>query len=163
MERPTAALREAVSHTLAVAVLVAGCGALNRPSDRVELIPSQWEIVSVTGSAIDDATMPTLAIGRSNSARLGLHCGEIDLRYVSDTAGSALSFGEQRVSATCATPADPEDVAIRSAVDGVEGWRVVSATSIELVDEGGRALLSLRATTCDCPHQPAGTAGPTPS
>ncbi len=117
----------------------------------------------MTGSAIDDATMPTIAIGRSNSARLGLHCGEIDLRYVSDTGGSALSFGEQRVGATCATPTNSEDVAIRSAVGRVEGWRVVSDTSIELVDEGGRALLSLRATTCDCPHQPAGSAGPTPS
>jgi hypothetical protein len=163
MERPTAALREAVWLALVVAVLGAGCGALNRPSDRVVLIPSQWEIVSVTGSAIDDATMPTIAIGRSNSARLGLHCGEIDLRYVTDTGGSALSFGEQRVSATCATPADPEDAAIRSAIVDVGEWRVVSDTSIELVDAGGRALLSLRATTCDCPHQPAGTAGPTPS
>jgi hypothetical protein len=148
---------------LAVAVLVAGCGALSRPPDRVELIPSQWEIVSVRGSAIDDATLPTLAIGRSNSARLGLRCGEVDLRYVSDSDGSALTFGEQRVSATCATPADPEDAAIRSAIVDVGEWRVESATSIELVDEGGHALLSLRATTCDCPHQPAGTAGPTPS
>jgi len=117
----------------------------------------------VRGSAIDDATLPTLAIGRSNSARLGLRCGEIDLRYVSENDGSALTFGEQRVGATCTTPTDPEDVAIRSAVGRVEGWRVVSDTSIDLVDEGGRALLSLRATTCDCPHQPAGNAGPTSS
>jgi hypothetical protein len=146
---------------LAVAVLVAGCGALNRPPDRVELIPSQWEIVSVTGSAIDDAMLPTIAIGRSNSARLALHCGEIDLRYVSDTNGAALSFGEQRVDAACVAPTDPEDVAISNAIDGVEGWRVVSDTSIELVDDGGRALLSLRATTCDCPHQPLGDASPT--
>jgi len=171
MERPTAALPESISRrtepsawlALAIAVLVAGCGALNRPSGRVVLIPSQWEIVSVTGSAIDDATMPTIAIGRSNSARLGLHCGEIDLRYVSDTGGSALTFGEQREDAACVAPPNPEDVAIRAAVDGVKGWRVVSDTSIELVDEGGRTLLSLRATTCDCPHQPAGNARPTPS
>ena len=145
---------------LAVAVLLAGCGALNRPSDRVELIPSNWEIVSVRGSALDDATLPTLSIGRSNSARLALQCGEIDLRYVSDTAGVALSFGEQRIGPTCATPTAPEDAAIRRAIVAVGEWRVVSATSIEMVDEGGRALLSLRAVTCDCPHHLPGDSAP---
>jgi hypothetical protein len=158
-----AALREAVWLALAVAVLVAGCGALSRPSDRVELIPSNWEIVSVSGSSLDDATLPTLSIGRSNSARLALQCGEIDLRYVSDTAGAALSFGEQRADATCATPMVPGDAAIRTAIVAVGEWRVVSATSIEMVDRGGRALLSLRAMSCDCPHHLPGQSAPTSS
>ena len=177
MERPTEPARRSLDDAgvkfrqtvpslhlaLAVALLLAGCGALNQPSGHVELIPSQWDIVSVTGSTIEAATMPTIAIGRSNSARLALHCGEIDLRYTADTGGSALSFGEQRVAATCATPTDPEDLAIRSAVGRVEGWHIVSDTAINLVDGGGKALLSLQATTCDCPHQQAGNAGPTPS
>ena len=146
-----------------VGAVAAACGTAVRPSFHVDLIPSTWEIDSVSGAEVQGASPPILTIGRSDSARLGLHCGEIDLRYVTDTDGSALSFGEQRVGATCATPTDPEDVAIRGAVGRVEGWRIVSDTSIELVDDGGRALLSLRATTCDCPHQPAGSAGPTSS
>jgi hypothetical protein len=60
-------------------------------------------------------------------------------------------------------PSRQEDVAVRSALGAVQAWRVVSETSIELLDRDGRAVLSLQATTCDCPHQPPGTGRPTSS
>ena len=150
--------------TLAMALFVAGCGSAAPSTPGVALVPSIWEVVSVRGSAIDDASLPVLAIERSNVARLELACGEVDLRYASGTSGGAsLSFGEQRVAATCATPTDPDDIALRVAIADVEGWRVMSDTSIELLDKGGQVLVALRATTCDCPHQPPGTGWPTSS
>jgi hypothetical protein len=150
--------------TLAVALLVAGCGSAAPSTPGVALIPSIWEVASVRGTTIDGATLPVLAIERSNLARLELACGEVDLRYASGTSGgTSLSFVEQRVAATCATPIDPDDIALRAAIADVEGWRVMSDTSIELLDQGGGVLVALRATTCDCPHQPPGTGGPTSS
>jgi hypothetical protein len=148
---------------LFVGLLAAGCGSSDRPFDRVALIPSTWEIVTVSGTTIDGEAPPVLSIGRSNSARVELDCGEIDLRYISDTDGAALSFGEQRVEAACQASAAGEDVAIRTAISSVDTWRVISDTTIEMLDEGGRALLSLRLTSCDCPHLPPGTGGPTSS
>ena len=148
---------------LALALLVAGCGAAKRPFDEVALIPSTWEIVRVSGTDLVGATLPILTVGRSNSARVALTCGEIDLQYVADTDGSALRFGEQRVAAACETPPDQQDATIRSAIGSVAEWRVVSDNSIELLDGRGQALLSLQATTCDCPHQPPGTGAPTSS
>jgi hypothetical protein len=148
---------------LAGALLVAGCGGADRPFDKVALIPSYWEIVRVSGTDLVGATLPILTIGRSNSARVALTCGEIDFQYNADTDGAALSFGEQRVATACETPPDEKDIAVRSAIGAVKGWRVVSDTSIELLDGRGQAVLSLQATTCDCPHQPPGTGQPTSS
>ena len=149
---------------LAIALLlVSGCGVANRPFDQVALIPSTWEIVRVSGTDLVGATLPILTIGRSNSARVALTCGEIDFQYSADTEGSALGFGELRVSAACETPPDQEDFTIRNAISAVEAWRVVSDTSIELLDQHGQAVLSLQATTCDCPHQPPGSGAPTSS
>jgi len=155
--------RPALRILLAAALLVAGCGAANRPFDKVALIPSYWEVVRVSGTDLVGATLPILTIGRSNSARIALTCGEIDFQYSADTDGAALRFGEQRVATPCATPSRQEDVAVRSAIGAVEAWRVVSDSSIELLDGHGQAVLSLQATTCDCPHQPPGTGGPTSS
>jgi hypothetical protein len=148
---------------LALALLLAGCGGAQRPFDQVALIPSTWEIVRVSSTDLTGANFPILTIGRSNSARVELTCGEIDLQYTADTAGSALRFGEQRVAAACETPPEQEDDTIRSAIGSVEAWRVVSDTSIELLDGRGQALLALQSTTCDCPHQPPGTGRPTAS
>lgn len=148
---------------LAIALLVAGCGGGSRPFDKVALIPSTWEIVRVSGADLVGATLPILTIGRSNSARVALTCGEIDFQYNADTDGAALGFGEQRVAAACETAPDQGDIAVRRAIGAVEAWRAVSDTSIELLDGHGQAVLSLQATTCDCPHQPPGTGGPTSS
>ena len=148
---------------LAIALLVAGCGGGSRPFEQVALIPSYWEIVRVSGTDLTGATLPILTIGRSNSARVALTCGEIDFQYSADTDGSALGFSEQRVAPACTTPQGQQDVAIRSAIKAVEAWRVVTDTSIELLDGHGQAVLSLQATTCDCPHQPPGTGPPTSS
>jgi hypothetical protein len=148
---------------LAVALLVAGCGGASRPFEKVALIPSYWDVVRVSGTDLTGATLPVLTIGRSNSARVALTCGEIDFQYSADTDGAALRFGEQRVATSCETPPDQADVAVRSAIRAVEAWRVVSDSSIELLDRDGKAVLSLQATTCDCPHQPPGTGRPTSS
>ena len=148
---------------VAVALLVAACGGANRPFDKVALIPSYWDIVRVSGTDLTGATLPVLTIGRSNSARVALSCGEIDFQYSADTDGAALRFGEQRVATACETPPDQQDAAVRSAVAAVQAWRVVSDASIELLDRDGTAVLSLQATTCDCPHQPPGTGRPTAS
>jgi hypothetical protein len=148
---------------LALAVVAAACGSADRPFDRVQLIPSYWDIVSINGSVVTGSAPLRVAIGRSNSARLELQCGEIDLRYTSDQPGSALTFVEQRLDAACQAPVEPGDAAIRRAVADVRAWRVISDSSIELVDGGGTALLSLQATTCDCPHQLPGEASPTSS
>ena len=148
---------------LAVALLVAGCGGAGRPFEKVALIPSYWDVVRVSGTDLTGATLPVLTIGRSNSARVALTCGEIDFQYSADTNGAALRFGEQRVATSCETPPDQADVAVRSAIRAVEAWRVVSDSSIELLDRDGKAVLSLQATTCDCPHQPPGTGRPTSS
>jgi hypothetical protein len=148
---------------IAIGCVAAGCGASDRPFDRVALIPSTWEIVTVSGAAVDGDPLPILAIGRSDSARVELRCGEIDLQYISDTDGAALSFGEQRVFGACQAPADKQDVTIRTAIGAVNAWRVLSDSTIEMLDQGGRAVLSLRMTSCDCPHQPPGTGAPTSS
>jgi len=148
---------------LAVALLVAGCGGAGRPFEKVALIPSYWDVVRVSGTDLTGPTLPVLTIGRSNSARVALTCGEIDFQYSADTDGAALRFGEQRVATSCETPPDQADVAVRSAIRAVEAWRVVSDSSIELLDRDGKAVLSLQATTCDCPHQPPGTGRPTSS
>ena len=143
---------------LAVALLAAACTAAGRPFDRIDLIPSYWEVAAVAGQTVE-GDLPVISIERSNSARVELHCGEIDFRYTSDTDGAALSFDEQRVDATCRSPLEQQDVAIRSAIAGVRGWRVVSDTAIEMLDQAGQAVLSLTMTTCDCPHQPPGSPG----
>jgi len=148
---------------VALALLLSACGAADRPFDRVDLIPSYWEIASVSGAPATGATPPFLAIERSSSARVEMACGEIDYRYVADTDGAALSFAEQRVDAACTTPTDPQDVAIRAAISGVSRWRVTSDTMIDMIDAGGVARLSLRMTTCNCPHAPPGTGAPTSS
>jgi len=155
--------RPAIRALLAGALLVAGCGGADRPFDKVALIPSYWEIVRVSGTDLVGATLPILTIGRSNSARVALTCGEIDFQYNADTDGAALSFGEQRVATACEAPPDNNDTAIRSAIGAVQAWRVVSETSIELLGRDGKAVLSLQATTCDCPHQPPGSGRPTSS
>jgi len=147
---------------LVMALLAAACSGADRPFDRIDLIPSYWEVVSVSGATVA-GDLPVVSIERSNSARIELHCGEIDFRYTSDTDGAALTFAEQRVAATCALPPEPQDVAIRSAIAGVRSWRVTSDLTIEMLDEAGRAVLSLTKTTCDCPHQPPGSVGPRPS
>jgi hypothetical protein len=148
---------------LLCAVLIAGCGGSTRPFDRVALIPSYWDVVRVSGSAIVGDAPPVLTVGRSNSGRVALHCGEIDLRYSADTGGSTLTFEEQRVAAACQSPGDNQDLAVRSAIGAIHSWRVVSETEIEMLDAGGRAVLDLRMTTCNCPHQPPGSGGPTSS
>lgn len=155
--------RPAIRALLAVALLVAGCGNADRPFDKVALIPSYWEIVRASGTDLVGVTLPVLTIGRSSSARVALTCGEIDFQYTADADGAALSFGEQRVATACVAPPDQRDIAVRGAIGAVQAWRVVSETSIELLDRDGRAVLSLQATTCDCPHQPPGTGRPTPS
>jgi len=78
---------------LAIALLVAGCGGGSRPFDKVALIPSTWEIVRVSGADLVGATLPILTIGRSNSARVALTCGEVDFQYNADTDGGAVGFG----------------------------------------------------------------------
>jgi hypothetical protein len=148
---------------LAVALLVAGCGGSSRPFDRVDLIPSYWDVVRVAGADVTGAPLPVLTIGRSSSGRVALACGEIDLSYVADTDGSALSFAEQRVAAGCAASLQAQDAAIRAAVGNVRSWRVDSETDIEMLDAAGQSVLSLRLTDCDCPHQPPGMGGPTSS
>ena len=147
---------------MAIALLTAACSTADRPFDRIDLIPSYWEVVSLSGAAVA-GDLPVVSIERSNSARIELHCGEIDFRYTSDTDGAALTFAEQRVTATCTSPPEAQDVAIRSAMAGVRSWRVTSETTIEMLDEAGHAVLSLTKTTCDCPHQPPGSVGPRPS
>lgn len=153
----------AIRVALVLALLASGCGAATRPFDQVALIPSTWEIVRVSTTDLVGATLPVLTIGRSNSARVALACGEIDLRYASETDGAALTFAEQRVAAACDPPAERQDAVIRAAITSVQAWRVVSETAIELLGGDGRPLLSLQLTTCDCPHQPPGTGGPTSS
>jgi hypothetical protein len=117
----------------------------------------------VNGAPATGPTLPFVAIERSSSARAEMVCGEIDFRYISDTDGAALSFAEQRVDAACAAPTDPQDVAIRAAIAAVRSWRATSDTTIEMLDPGGRTVLSLRLTTCNCPHAPPGTGAPTSS
>lgn len=145
-----------------IALLMAACSTADRPFDRIDLIPSYWEVVTVSGTTVA-GDLPVVSIERSNSARVELHCGEVDLRYTSDTDGAALTFAEQRVAATCSSPPEPQDVAIRSAVAAVRSWRVTTDTTIEMLDQAGQAVLSLSMTTCDCPHQPPGSVGPRPS
>jgi hypothetical protein len=70
----------------ALVLLAAGC-TLDRPFDRIDLIPSAWDVVSVAGTAIAVGTAPTLVIDRNNAAQLNLRCGAVDLRYGSDTVG----------------------------------------------------------------------------
>ena len=155
--------RRAIAAAMTVALLVGACGARDRPFDRIDLIPSYWQVVTVSGTAVAGEELPVLSIERSNAARVELRCGEIDFRYASDTDGAALTFGEQRVDAACQSPPDAQDVAIRAAIASVRSWRVTSDTTIEMLDAGGRAVLSLQVTSCDCPHQPPGTGGPTSS
>jgi hypothetical protein len=129
---------------LLLCVFLGSCGLADRRSDRIQIIPSAWEIVSVDGSALDTAALPTLAIDRNNTARLFLGCGVIYLRYISDTDGQALSFGEKRVDARCAESSDQSIVAVREALKAVDEWRVTSDASIAMVSGDGRTLLALR-------------------
>jgi hypothetical protein len=146
---------------LAVALVVIGCAA-DRPFDKVALIPSTWDIVSVGGAPVQGATPLVLTIGRSSSARVAIACGEVDYRYTADTTGATLSFAEQRITASCQAPSGADDGAILDAIARVKAWRAPSEASIELLDGSGATLLTLRLTTCDCPHQPPGT-GPATS
>ena len=132
-------------------LVLVGCGFANRPFDRTQFIPSAWEIVSVDGSALDDGAHPSLAIDRNDAARLFLGCGVIYLRYVSDTDGSALSFGEVRVDEPCAGSSDQGIAAVREALSAVEEWRVTSDVSIEMLSADGRTLLSLRIASVPSP------------
>jgi hypothetical protein len=157
------AVSQALRAVLSFAVLLGGCAGSSRPFDKVALIPSYWEIVCMQGSDVVGDPLPILTIGRSNSARVALTCGEVDLRYTADTDGAALSFGEQRVVPACDQPADQQDAMIRAAITSVQAWRVISDTDIELLGRDGTALLSLQATSCNCPHQPPGTGAPTSS
>lgn len=142
---------------LLLCFVLSGCGLADRPLDRVQLIPSAWEILSVNTTAIDAATRPTLAIDPNNGARLWLGCGLIYLQYISDTDGSALTFGEVRVDASCAGSTDQATVAVRAALASVEEWRVVSGTSIEMLSEDGRTVLALRMGAVPSPGTPDAT------
>ena len=144
-------------------MLVTGCGTADRPFDRIDLIPSYWDVTSVNGAEVAGDAPSVFSIERSSSARVQVACGEIDFRYTVDLKGSALSFAELRVDAACQSPPDQQDVAIRAAAASVRGWRVTSADTIEMLDAGGRAILALRMTTCNCPHSPPGSVAPTSS
>jgi hypothetical protein len=142
---------------LLLCLVLSGCGLPDRPLDRVQLVPSAWEILSVDGSALDEGSRRTLAIDDNNAARLWLGCGLIYLQYDSDTDGSALGFTEVRVDDACAGSSDQTTVAVRQALDAVEEWRVVSDTSIEMLDGDGRPVLALRTGPIPSPATPDAT------
>jgi hypothetical protein len=119
-----------------VAVAAGGLFVVSRiasdvPAYQMKLVGTDWVVVSV-----DDIETglprPPLRLQQGEAAVLLLDCGEVWLAWSMDTDGAALSFGENRVPASCNAASDGPLV---KALLSTEEWSIQDDDHITLIGE----------------------------
>ena len=111
-----------------------------RPGDTADLDGSAWDVTVVEEQSISDVVLDVEA--DRDAGRFTTNCSEIAFTFGRDTDGDDFSFGDITYEDHGCTSNDAQrDLALRSAIERVGGWRAMDAAHIEFRDDAGRTLI----------------------
>lgn len=120
--------------SLAIAVGMGGCYLLEPvPGRQLNVIGTSWSVVEIDHAQVA-AGAPLVFRWGDDQVTVETGCRTLRLEYALDTDGAGLGFAASTVGRpSCAPNLAEQDVALLSALAGIETWTVHSSDDIEFL------------------------------